>query len=120
MPLQQLRRVNSHPQMGGQPVGGWPNGGSSNRNPPGGLPLNPLVEFYEWLALNPRIFMPLWYPPIGVWSKLASKLPCQKLQHPTFVKDINLNVHIRAFKKAIKANGETVKADIINLFGFTL
>jgi len=31
-----------------------------------------------------------------------------------------MGVHIRVFKKVIKANGERVEADIINLFGFTL
>jgi hypothetical protein len=36
------------------------------------------------------------------------------------VKDTNPNAHIRVFKNAITANGETVEADIINLFGFTL
>jgi hypothetical protein len=37
------------------------------------------------------------------------------------VKDINLDVHIKVFKKASKANGETMElADIINLFDFTL
>ncbi len=42
-----------------------------------------------------------------------------KLQYPTYVKDIDLNVHIRIFKKAIKANGKTMEDDIIILFGFT-
>jgi len=42
-----------------------------------------------------------------------------KLQYPTHVKDTNPNAHIIVFKKAIKVNGETVKFDIINLFGFT-
>jgi hypothetical protein len=36
------------------------------------------------------------------------------------VKDTNLDAHIKVFKKAIKANGETMEVDIINLFGFTL
>ncbi len=36
------------------------------------------------------------------------------------MKDIGFDVHIRIFKKAIKANGETTEVDIINLFGFTL
>jgi hypothetical protein len=36
------------------------------------------------------------------------------------VKDINLDAHIRVFKKEIKANAETMEAYIINLFGFTL
>jgi hypothetical protein len=33
--------------------------------------------------------------------------------------DIDLDVHIKVFKKAIKVNGEIMEADIINLFGFT-
>jgi hypothetical protein len=52
-------------------------------------------------------------------SKPATKLPYMKLQYPTYVKDTNPNVHIRVFKKAIKVNGEIVKSDIINVFGFT-
>jgi hypothetical protein len=52
-------------------------------------------------------------------SKLTTKLPYMKLQYPTYVKDIDLNVHIRIFKKAIKANGKTMEDDIIILFGFT-
>jgi len=43
-------------------------------------------------------------------------LPYKKLQYPTCVKDINLDVHNIVFKKAIKANGETIEFDIINLF----
>jgi hypothetical protein len=39
---------------------------------------------------------------------------------PTYVKDIDLNVHIRVFKMGIKANGETMEVDIIKLFGFIL
>jgi hypothetical protein len=33
--------------------------------------------------------------------------------------DIDLDVHIKVFKKALKVNGETMEADIIRLFGFT-
>jgi hypothetical protein len=51
--------------------------------------------------------------------QLVSKL-ATKPQYPTYVKNTNLNVHIRILKKAIKANGEIMKVDIINLFGFTL
>jgi hypothetical protein len=36
------------------------------------------------------------------------------------MKDIDLDVHIRVFKKAIRANGEIMEFDIINLFGFSL
>jgi hypothetical protein len=43
-----------------------------------------------------------------------------KLQYPTYVKDTDLDVHIKVFKKVIKANGETMEVDIINLFSFSL
>jgi hypothetical protein len=36
------------------------------------------------------------------------------------MKDIDLDVHIKIFKNVIKANGKTMEANIINLFGFTL
>jgi hypothetical protein len=36
------------------------------------------------------------------------------------MKDIDPDVHIILFKKAIRANGKTMKVDIINIFGFTL
>ncbi len=52
--------------------------------------------------------------------RTTSKLAYWKFQYPTYVKDIGFDVHIRIFKKAIKANGETTEVDIINLFGFTL
>jgi hypothetical protein len=47
-------------------------------------------------------------------------MPYMKLQYPTYVKDIDLDAHIRVLKKAIKINGERMEVDIINLFGFTL
>ncbi len=43
-------------------------------------------------------------------------MPYQKFQYLTYMND----VHIKVFKKAIKANGETMDVDTINLFGFTL
>jgi len=63
-----------------------------------------------------------WYQPLVVQhvSKPTTKLPYKKLQYPTYVKDTNSNVYIKVFKKPIKANGETMEANIINLFGFTL
>jgi hypothetical protein len=36
------------------------------------------------------------------------------------MKDINLDAHIKVFKKAIRVNGEIMEAEIINLIGFTL
>jgi hypothetical protein len=68
------------------------------------------------------MFIPPWYQPPVVQpiSKLVTKLPYYKLQYPTYVKDTNLDAHIKVFKKAIKVNGETMEANIIDLFGFTL
>jgi hypothetical protein len=43
-----------------------------------------------------------------------------KSQRLIYVKDIDPNVHIKVFQTAIKANGETMESNIINLFGFTL
>jgi hypothetical protein len=45
MPLQQLRRANSHPQLDGKPLGGSlnggsPQGGSHEQDPPRGPPPN--------------------------------------------------------------------------------
>ncbi len=42
------------------------------------------------------------------------------VQYSTYMKDIDLDVHIKIFKNVIKANGKTMEANIINLFGFTL
>jgi hypothetical protein len=95
-------------------------GGSLNWNPPKRPLLNPLVGFYGWSALDPKMFMPPWYPLVVVWSKPTNKLWYQTLQYPTYMKDTYLNAHIRVKKKTIKANGEIVEVNIINLFGFTL
>jgi len=73
-----------------------------------------------WQAPDPRIFMPPWYQLVLVQYKPNSKLPYRKLQYPTYVKDIDLDVHIKKFNKIIQTNGETMEVDIINMFGFTL
>jgi hypothetical protein len=67
------------------------------------------------------MFIPPWYqqPIVQTILEPKIKLSYKKLQYLTYVKDTNLNVHIKVFKKAIKANGETMEANIINLFGFT-
>jgi hypothetical protein len=67
------------------------------------------------------MFISPWYQPPVVQpiSKPTTKLPYRKVQYPTYVKDNNCDVHIRAFKKAIKVNGEIMETNIINLFGFT-
>jgi hypothetical protein len=94
-----------------------PKGKSPKGDPLGISPFNPP---YGWLAPNAMMFMPPWYPSIVIWLEQTSKLPSKKLQYPTYIKDIALNVHIRVFKNAIKENMEIVQFDIINLFGFTL
>jgi hypothetical protein len=66
------------------------------------------------------MFMPPWYQLVVVQSEPTNKLPYQKLQYPTDVKDIDHDAHIGVFKKAIKTNGKTMEANIVNLFGFTL
>ncbi len=80
----------------------------------------PHVGFYKWPTLDPRMFMPPWYPLVAIQSKPTNKLPYQKLQYPTYMKDIDLDAHIIIFKKNIRVNGEIVEVDIINLFGFIL
>jgi hypothetical protein len=97
-----------------------PNQGSPNQNPLGGPPHDPCVGFYEWLTPNSRMFVPPWYPSVAVQYEPTSKPPYQKLQYPTYVKDIDVDAHIRVFKKAIKVNGKTMEANITNLFGFIL
>jgi hypothetical protein len=59
--------------------------------------------------------MPPWFPLIVVEYEPTSNLPYKKLQYPTYVKDTNFDVHIRVFKKVIRANEETVEVNIINL-----
>jgi hypothetical protein len=66
------------------------------------------------------MFIPPWYPPMIIEPESISKLLYIKLQYPTYVKDIDLDVHIKIFKKMIKANGETMQTNIMNLFNFTL
>jgi hypothetical protein len=67
------------------------------------------------------MFIPPWYQLVVVQLVLepTTKLPYRKLQYPTYVKDTTLDAHIIVFKKAIKANGETMEANIINMFGLT-
>jgi hypothetical protein len=45
---------------------------------------------------------------------------CRPLNYLEFVKKIDLNVHVRIFKVAIKTNSETDDVEIVNLFNFTL
>jgi hypothetical protein len=109
------------PPDGGQ-LGDSFRGSSFEKHPLGGPPFNPHVGFYGWPTLDPCMFIPPRYPQpiIQLVPKPITKLPYRKLQYPTYVKDTNLDVHIKVFKKAIKANGETMEVNIINLLGFTL
>jgi len=48
-----------------------------------------------------------------------NKSYCWTLNYLEYVKDSNLDAHVRVFKVAIKANGETDDVEIVNLFNFT-
>lgn len=66
-------------------------------------------------------YYPSWYyshvfPMMFVIPKPTSKNP---QPYPIYALESNLNLHISNFKKTIKANGETMIKNIINLFGFT-
>jgi hypothetical protein len=67
------------------------------------------------------MFIPPWYQPHVVQPILEpiTKLPYMKLQYPMYVKDTYPNACIRVFKKVIKVSGETVEADIINMFSYS-
>jgi hypothetical protein len=67
--------------------------------------------------------MPPCYQLIIVLSKPTSKLSYRNLQYFTYVKDTNLNVHIKVFKKAIRVNGQTMEVDTrrkISIFNWFL
>jgi len=61
-----------------------------------------------------------WYQLVPIQYAPTNKLPYQKLQYAAYVKDIDFNVHIKIFKKVIKANSETLEVDIVNLVSFIL
>jgi hypothetical protein len=42
------------------------------------------------------------------------------LNYPKYVKDFDPDAHVKVFKVAIKANGETEYAEIVHMFTFTL
>jgi hypothetical protein len=95
--------------------------------PPNGVqlgepPFNPPIGSYGWLAPYQCMFIPPWYQPpiVQLVLKPTIKLPYKKLQYLTYVKDTNLDAHIKMFKKAIKTNGEMVEVHVINLFGSIL
>jgi hypothetical protein len=78
------------------------------------------IASFGWLALDSHMFIPPWCQPPVVQhvSKPTAKPPYWKLQYPNYVKDTNRYAHIKIFK-AIKANGEIMEANIINLVGFS-
>ncbi len=44
---------------------------------------------------------------------------CRPLNYHEYVKDFDLDVHVKVFKVAIRVNSETNDAKIVNLFNFT-
>jgi hypothetical protein len=43
----------------------------------------------------------------------------QPLNYPEYVKDFDLDVHVKVFEATIRANGETKDAKIVNMLSFT-
>ncbi len=52
--------------------------------------------------------------------RISNQIAIHETTISKYVKNIDLDVHIKVFEKAIKTNGEMLEANIINLFGFTL
>ncbi len=61
--------------------------------------------------------MPPQYPQIAIQFELINKLLSKSFNIPTYMKDIDLNAHI---KKAIEASKEIMEVNIVKLFSFTL
>ncbi len=51
--------------------------------------------------------------------KTSNQVAIHEATISNLCQNTNLDVHIKVFKKAIKANGEMMEVDIINLFRFT-
>jgi hypothetical protein len=121
LPIHIPKGSDHQPSDGGQPTDSL-RGSSHGRDPFGKPPFNPLVGHVGWPALDSHMIIPLWYQPPVMQLVLepTTKLPYMKLQYPTYVKEINLNAHIKVLKKGIKASGEIIKSDIINLFNLLL
>jgi hypothetical protein len=106
----------------GRQLGDSPRGISPRADSLGEPPFNPAIGYFGWPSFDPHMFIPPCYQPPIVQLVLepTTKLPYKKLQYPTHVKNTNLDAHIKIFKKSIKANGEMMEANIVNLFRFTL
>jgi hypothetical protein len=48
-----------------------------------------------------------------------NRLYCQPLNYPRYVKDFDLDAHVKIFKVTIRANNEIDDVEIANLFSFT-
>jgi hypothetical protein len=116
-----VAKHSNHQPSDGRHFGNSLGGSSPKGDLLGEPPFNIFVASFGWPTLALRMFIPPWgQPPIvQPISKPTIKSSYMMLQYPTYVKDTDLNVHIKVFKKAIKTNGETMKVDIINLFSFT-
>jgi hypothetical protein len=73
----------------------------------------------------PRLLRPSSYFGLPMMNLGRPRLPPNKpyhwsLNYPEYVKDCNLDPHVRVFKTTIKTNGETKEVKIVNMFSFTL
>ncbi len=66
--------------------------------------------------------LPIWASPIveSVTTIKSKRRHARKqLPYPLYIKDIDLDAHIKVFKAPIKANGETKYKDVVKMFMFT-
>ncbi len=68
----------------------------------------------------PRPPKPLGYFGLPMMNSGKPPLPPSMPYHHEYVKDSDLDIHVKVFRVAIRANGEIDDEKIINLFSFTL
>jgi hypothetical protein len=71
-------------------------------------------------GLGPLRYFRLPMVNIGKPPLPPNKPYCQPLNYLEYMKDFDLDVHVKVFKVAIRANGETEDVKIVKLFSFTL
>jgi hypothetical protein len=91
--------------------------------------LLPKTPFHSVVTIN---FAPLDLegdppkPPIGATITFVQHVvpyyrPFKRpVNHLKYIKNFDLDAHVQVFKVAIKANGETIDEEIVNLFNFML
>jgi hypothetical protein len=78
--------------------------------------MEPFLYSKDWLSM--QLHKKTTY--CATCFRINNQVAIHETTIPNLCQRPNPNAHIRVFKKAIKANGETMEANIINLFGFSL